>query len=263
VSIRATSAIDIHDIPNFRSKPRTKDFAVIIGIEDYRSLPKSDYSRSDAGIVKDYLKALGFQEKNITLLLDDKASLSDIKKSIEAWLPNRVQKGSSVLIYYSGHGAPEPNTGNAYIVPYDGDPSYLQDTGYSLARLYEIMGQLQASEIFVILDSCFSGAGGRSVIAKGVRPLVMTVDKFSLPTNTVLFTSTQGSKISTSSPEKGHGIFTYYFLKAIKDGKRSISEIFEHIKPQVEDESKLFNIQQSPSLTPPPDKLVGRFILRK
>lgn len=143
------------------------------------------------------------------------------------------------------------------------DPNYLSVTGYSLKRLYDNLGKLQAAEVVVLLDSCFSGAGGRSVLAKGARPLVMMTDAFTLPSNMAVLTATQGTQISTSSPEKGHGIFTYYFLKALKDGKNRVSEIYEYIKPLVEDEAKTLNVQQSPGINPDADKLKGRFILRK
>ncbi len=239
------------------------DYAIIIGIEGYSSLPKSDYSYDDARLVKDYFKALGVKERNIELLIDEKATLSGIMKSIEAWLPNKLKKGGKVFVYYSGHGSPDPVTGEAFLVPYDGDPNYLGVTGYPLKRLYEKLGRLQASEVIVVLDSCFSGAGGRSVLAKGARPLVMTSQSAVLPQNLVVLSATQGSQISTSSQEKGHGIFTYHFLKAIKNGKKSVSEIYEHIKPYVEDDAKSINVQQSPSINPHLDKLKGRFLLRK
>jgi len=71
------------------------------------------------------------------------------------------------------------------------------------------------------------------------------------------------SQISTSSPEKGHDIFTYYFLKALKDGKKTIAEIYDYIKPLVEDEAKQINVQQSPGINPEPEKLKGRFGLRR
>ena len=38
---------DIHDVPDFQAGRRPNDLAVIIGIENYKSLPKSDYSKSD------------------------------------------------------------------------------------------------------------------------------------------------------------------------------------------------------------------------
>ncbi len=262
-TLQEIPAENIRDIPDFKSSPRNNDLAVIIGIENYRGLPKSDYSKSDAGIVKEYLKALGFQERNVTFLTDDNASLSDIKKTLETWLHNKAKKESKVFIYYSGHGAPNAKTGDAYIVPFDGDPNYLEDTGYSLKRLYDSLGKLQAKEIIVALDSCFSGAGGRSVLAKGARPLVMMTTSTVLPSNMAVLSATQGSQISTSSPEKGHGVFTYYFLKALKDGKKTIAEIYEYIKPLVEDEAKQLNVQQSPSVSPDIEKLKGRFGLRK
>ena len=135
----------------------------------HRKLPRGSKIRlfkSDAGLVKDYLKALGFQERNIEFITDDRATFSGITKTIEAWLPNRVKKDSRIFVYYSGHGAPEPKTGDAYIVPFDGDPNYLEVTGYPLKRLYDKLGKLEAQEVIVLLDSCFSGAGGRSVLAK-------------------------------------------------------------------------------------------------
>jgi len=263
LSGEVAASTDIQDIPDFKSSPRNNDLAVIIGIENYQGLPKSDYSKSDAGIVRDYLKALGFQERNMEFITDDKATFSSIKKTIETWLPNRVKKDSRVFIYYSGHGAPAIKSGDAYIVPFDGDPNYLEDTGYPLKRLYDKLGKLQVAEVTVVLDSCFSGAGGRSVLAKGARPLVMMADITTIPSNMAILSATQGSQISTSSPEKGHGVFTYYFLKALKEGKKNISEIYEYIKPLVEDEAKQLNVQQSPSVSPDAEKLKGKFILRR
>jgi len=265
--IKADSVVqsDI-DKPFFSTESKImgdNDYAIIIGIEGYSSLPKSDYSYDDARLVKDYLKALGVKERNIELLIDEKATLSGIMKSIEAWLPNKLKKGGKVFVYYSGHGSPNPVTGEAFLVPYDGDPNYLDVTGYPLKRLYEKLGRLQASEVIVVLDSCFSGAGGRSILAKGARPLVMTSQSAILPQNMVVLSATQGSQISTSSQGKGYGIFTYYFLKALKDGKKSVSEIYEYVKPYVEDEAKSINVQQSPSINPNLDKLKGRFLLRK
>ena len=35
---------------------------------------------------------------------------------------------STVYFYYSGHGAPDLKTGQAYLVPWDGDAQFLKDT---------------------------------------------------------------------------------------------------------------------------------------
>ena len=257
------SDIDKADFAESQRVMGENDLAIIIGIEGYQSLPKSDYSYDDARLVKEYAKALGFRERNIELLIDEKATKTNIEKSLEAWLKNKVKPQSRVFVYYSGHGAPDPSTGEAYLVPYDGDPSYLSITGYSLKRLYSTLGKLSAREVTVVLDACFSGAGGRSVIAKGARPLVMMTESLSLSSNMAVLSATQGSQISTSSPNTGHGIFTYYFLKALKEGNKNLGEIYGYLKPLVEDDAKAMNVQQSPSLNPVPEKLVGRFNLRQ
>jgi uncharacterized caspase-like protein len=240
-----------------------QDVAVVIGVEKYQDLPASDFSARDAKLVKDYLTSLGVRERNIELLLNERATQSSIRKSLESWLPNRVKKDSRVFVYYSGHGAPEPASGEAYLVPHDGDANYLSTTGYPLKMLYEKLGALPVAEIVVVLDACFSGAGGRSVLAKGARPLVVVAEGPRLTPNMAVLAATQGTQISTSSPEKGHGILTYYFLKAIKDGKRDLAEIYSVIRPQVEDEAKLLNVSQTPSLNPEPEKVKGKFRLRK
>lgn len=253
---------NISNIPYFGNTPRDNDLAIVVGIEKYQNVLNSEFSGHDANLVRAYFKALGFKQRNIELIADEKATRSGIEKAVEAWLPNKVKKDSNVYVYYSGHGAPEPTTGEAYIVPYDGDPNYLSITGYPLKRLYDNLGKLQAQKVVVLIDSCFSGSGGRSVLAKGARPLVVLPGTTVLPSNMVVLTATQGSQISTSSPEKEHGVFTYYFLKALKDGKKDLSEIYEYIKPLIEDEAKSLNVSQSPSITPESAKIKGKFNLR-
>ncbi|TSA00851.1 MAG: caspase family protein [Nitrospiraceae bacterium] len=254
------------DNPSFEATAKLmgeQDVAVVIGVEKYQDLPASDFSSRDAKLVKEYLVSLGLRERNIELLLNERATGTGIRKAVESWLPNRVKKDSRVFVYYSGHGGPDPATGEAYLVPHDGDANYLSTTGYPLKMLYEKLGALQAAEVVVVLDACFSGAGGRSVLAKGARPLVLMKEGPALAPNMAVLAATQGTQISTSSPDKGHGVLTYYFLKAIKDGKRDLAEIYSTIKPQVEDEAKLLNVAQTPSLNPDPSRLQGRFRLRK
>ncbi len=226
----------------------SNDLAIVIGIDRYQELPRSEFAYNDARSVKEYLHALGFAERNIEFLAEERATLSAIIKSVETWLPNRMKEGARVLFYYSGHGAPDPASGEAYLVPYDGDPAYLGDTGYPVKRLYEKLSRLRASEVIVIMDSCFSGTGGRSVLAKGARPLVLMADTGRIPSNMAVLSSTQGGQISTSLQDKEHGAFTYYLLKAIKEGKEDIQEVYQYLRPLVEDAAKGLNVSQSPSL---------------
>lgn len=273
VEARTLPTAKVHDIDDINTPPAfspeqkimgDQDVAIVIGVERYRKLPKAEYAYNDAKAVKGYLKAMGFSERNIKFLVDEEATLSGINSSVGTWLPNRIKKESRVFIYYSGHGSPDPATGEAYLMPHDGDPNYLADTGYSLKKLYDSLSKLDAAEVAVVLDSCFSGTGGRSVIAKGARPMVVFVDEGVLASKKLaVLSSTQGAQISTSYAEKEHGLFTYYFLKAVKEGKKDIGEIYSYIKPLVEDEARAQNVEQSPSLKPGPEEVKARFGLRR
>jgi hypothetical protein len=77
-----------------------------------------------------------------------------------------------------------------------------------------------------------------------------------------VLTATQGTQIATSSSDKKHGIFTYYFLKAIRDGKGNLAEIFAYLQPLVEDEARRLNIEQRPAAKPEIGTLKQRFVLK-
>ncbi|MBU4320334.1 MAG: ankyrin repeat domain-containing protein [Nitrospinae bacterium] len=251
---------DVDELPLVKAKPNKNSYAIVIGIEQYRQkLPKADYAVADAKTMTEYLtKVMGYPEENVVTLLNDHAAKSDFEKYFEKWLFNNVEKDGSVFIYYSGHGAPNTKTGDAYLVPYDGDPSFIEQTGYPLKKLYESLNKLQAKEIIVALDSCFSGAGGKSVIAKGARPLVMNLEQdIKLSKNMIVLSASSGDQISSTYEEKGHGLFTYFMLKGIKDGIIELGELFNYMKPQVEKIArKVYNNEQSPQLIAPEKKKV-------
>ena len=262
---------DVDDPPKPQAAPTKNKHAVVIGIEQYREqLPKADYASQDAKIVGKYLTtAMGYAEENVAVLLDSHATKTDIEKYLEGWLPNRVEKGDSIFIYFSGHGAPNPKTGDAYLVPYDGDPNYLGATGYLLKRLYQQLEKLPATQVVVVLDSCFSGAGGRSVLAQGMRPVVISVENPILATgNMAVLTAGSGAQISSTYSPKGHGLLTYFFLKGLhgeadqnQDGKIELSEIHAYVKPRVEGVSRReFNNEQTPQLLGSPD-ILSRSVL--
>ncbi|MDP3111913.1 MAG: ankyrin repeat domain-containing protein [Thermodesulfovibrionales bacterium] len=251
---------DVDELPAIKAKPNKNSYAIVIGIENYRQkLPKADYAVADAKTMTEYLtKVMGYPEENVVTLTNEHAAKSDFEKYFEKWLFNNVEKDSSVFIYYSGHGAPNTKTGDAYLVPYDGDPSFIEQTGYSLKKLYESLNKLQAKEIIVALDSCFSGAGGKSVIAKGARPLVMNLEQdIKLSKNMIVMSASSGDQISSTYEEKGHGLFTYFMLKGIKDGITEIGELFDYLKPYVgRTARKVYNNEQTPQLIAPDKKKV-------
>ncbi|MBI3554461.1 MAG: ankyrin repeat domain-containing protein [Elusimicrobia bacterium] len=237
------------DHPGYHRAPRTKDFALVVGIEKYSKLPDAPFAERDADAVKAHLLALGIPERNIVMLKGGAATRGSLQGYLEEWLPKNAGPASTIFFYYSGHGAPDPKSGEAFLVPWDGDAAFLQSTAYPLNKLYKALGSLTANQVIVVLDSCFSGAGGRSVLAKGARPLVTRVEAGALPPSVALLAAAKGDEITGTIDGQGHGIFTYYLLKGLNEGAASTASLFNYLKPKVQDEAHRQNREQHPTRT--------------
>ncbi len=238
------------DSPSRRGAERPHDFALVVGIEEYQSVPKADFGIRDAKTVRKHLEALGFPPRNIISLEGSQATGSKLRSYLEEWLPLNVKADSTLFVYYSGHGAPDIKTGDAYLVPWDGDPKFLKSTALPLTKLYSDLAKTKAKRVIVALDACFSGAGGRSVLAKGARPLVAKIaDTAPIGGNITVLAAASGDEITGSLDEQGHGMFTYYLLKGLEaDPKASAKSLFGYLLPRVQDEARRQNRVQTPVL---------------
>lgn len=221
--------IDIENPPQLGAS-RPNAVAVVIGNRNYKNtlIPTVEYAENDALLVKRYLvETLGFRESNIIYLKD--ADESDLRKVFGdkddyrgiLWARTRPDV-SDIFIFYSGHGAPDPNTREGYLISSNADPFAIRFTSYPLNTLYENLSKLSADkhpqDIVLVLDACFSGASQRGMLIKDASPISIEITTPLLKMkNAVVFTSSQGNQISSWYPEKGHGLFTYHFLKALKE----------------------------------------------
>lgn len=252
----AAEPVSDADKPRYKRATDPDAYAVVIGIEAYSDLPAASYAERDAKAVKEHLLALGYPERNVALLLGAKAGRASMAKMLDTWLANNVNERSTVFVYYSGHGAPDPKTGEGYLVPWDGDPQFLEDTGYPIKRLYAKLAALKAKRSIVALDACFSGSGGRSVLAKGLRPLVAKVSLSQDSAKVVALTAADGAQVTGTLDEQGHGLFTYYLLRglngAAKDGsgRVTVRGLYDYVVPNVQDGARRQNRDQTPQLFP-------------
>ena len=77
-----------------------------------------------------------------------------------------------------------------------------------------------------------------------------------LPKNVTVLAASAGDQISSTYRDKGHGLFTYFLLKGIKnedvtrpDGSLRLDDLFGYLKPQVERIArKQYNNEQTPQL---------------
>lgn len=235
--------------------PQPASYALVIGIEKYRDVTAATGARYDAERFAEMARTtLGVPEDNIHSLLDERAGKSDIAKQIR-WLQSNVPAGGRIYVYFSGHGAPDPTSGVSYIVPYDGDPQYLTESAIKMSEILGDLEKTKAKDVLAIADSCFSGAGGRSVLAPGTRPLVR-VQEVKTTARVALLSASSGAEISGPSADGRGGLFSKYLIDAIGsgqadingDGQISLKELEDWIKPRVKREAKKANRDQTPNV---------------
>lgn len=239
------------EIPSFRLPEDETKFALVVGVENYQTVSKAEHAARDAHAVKAHLKAAGYPERNIIYLVDQQAGKSGLEKYLDAWLPRNTDESSTVLFYFSGHGAPDPEKGEAYLMPWDADAKFTEATGYPVKRLYQKLNALKARRVLVAMDACFSGAGPRSVIGKGLRPLVSKVDDGGGAVGRAgALTASASDEMTGSDEASGHGLFTYHLLKALnaRGGKATLKELFDSLSPRVRDAARRDNRDQTPQL---------------
>lgn len=239
------------DQPGYRLAEDARRFAVVVGIEDYQSAPRADAAERDAKAVRAHLRALGYPDRNVILLAGREAGKSALEKYVESWLPRNTDQDSKVFFYFSGHGAPDVKSGLAYLLPWDGDAAYLENTAYPVKRLYEKLGALKAKRVVVALDAGFSGAGGRSLVAKGARPLVAKADPAPPPSDKVcVLAAAAADETAGTDRSQEHGLFTYVLLKTLgeRGGAATVRGLYDALKPRVQDAARKDGRDQIPQL---------------
>ncbi len=219
-------------------KKNPDGIAVIIGNRDYdnKDIPSVDYALNDALSVKEHLiNTLGFKPGNIIYMENASKgrfeSVFGTPSNHRGKLYNYLKKGkSSIFVYYSGHGAPELRTKDGYFVPSDADPQTIGLSGYSLNVLYKNIAmtakEMRSPKVLIVIEACFSGASEKGLLIKNASPITISVKNplIEIP-NAAVLTSSSGAEVSSWYPEKGHSLFTYFFLKALRDSAGNIDTV--------------------------------------
>jgi len=256
-------------IPKGEKNPNA--YAVVFGIEQYKNVSSVTYARRDAYWMREYFaKTLGVPEENIYYKTDVDAGKAEFDKvfSQGGWLDKRIGDGRSDLyIYYAGHGAPDFNSRTAFLIPYDGDPNYASQTGYSIDKMTANLSQLEARSVTVFLDACFSGANRENeILLAGARPVFLDVNT-AVAANVTLFSAASGNQISSSWAEKQHGIFSYWLMKGMQgsaDANRdkiiTVEELGGFIRNNVSKTAGKLDREQTPVLqTMDREKILVKF----
>jgi len=236
---------DLKTIPSAKaSAPVTipRSYALVIGISHYKNLPAgaqlSFPDRDAEDIYSALISADGgqFPAENVHELINERATVANIRHEIEVWLPSVAKDDDRVLIYFAGHGF--VSDGKGWLAPYDVDIHDIPNTAYSMDALGSTFGgKIKGKWKVLITDACHSGAITPEADRKQVNDTLLDLHKslFSL-------TASRDREQSFESDKwgGGHGIFTYYVVKGLEgeadtngDGVVDADELAEYVHENV------------------------------
>lgn len=231
----------------------TKTFALIIGNENYKKVEKVAYAANDAKVFAQYCtKTLGLPEKNVTVVTDasygDMLSALDCIKSIAEAYGGDVR----VIFYYAGHGVPNESSHDAFLLPVDADGS-ITDVCLATSKLYGELSAMNARQVLVFMDACFSGSQRGSGMLASARGVALRANTERPRGNMVVFSAATGDQTAYPYEEKGHGLFTYFLLKKLRDtrGNVTLGELGDYVSTEVNRQSVVVNNKkQTPTVIP-------------
>ena len=129
--------------------------ACVIGIGGDLPTTVSD-AKGLANILKDSARC-AYPAEQVQLLTGDRATRSHIIAALEK-LATTTTAESTVLVYFSGHGYQVTNPFKAYyLMPSGYDPANLPDTAISGSEFIDLLRDIPAQKLLVMLDCCHAG----------------------------------------------------------------------------------------------------------
>ena len=224
-------------------------WAVIVGINAYKSWPKLSYAVNDARAVRDTLvRKYGFPADHITTLLDGEATRENILAALGDSLADgrKVARDDRVLVFFAGHGVTRKlpsGKSQGYIVPVDAALQNYQSQAISMTNFQDASDAIPAKHVFFVMDACYSGlaltraGGGARVNVDGRRQYLHEITRRAA--REVLTAGGGDEQVADNGPN-GHSIFTWTLLQGLEgradldgDGAITATELAAYVAPGV------------------------------
>lgn len=251
----ASSALSLRGV---KPSPVRDAVAIVIGIQSYKYLPAARFANTDARKFSEYARhILGVAPNRIRLLTDTGADTTEITRAFRQWLRRNVNRGTTdVYVFYSGHGLPSDDGKTLYLLPHNADRDFIDKTGISQQELVTLISATQPKSATLFFDSCYSGQTRTGdALLPDARPLSLRSAVSSFPPEFSVMSASAAQQISWSSPELGHGLFSYYLMKGLegtadldRNGEITFGEMQRYLVENVARQAALRNREQEPQL---------------
>ena len=230
-----------------------RGFGLIIGVGKYANLGPDlhlQYSEADAEAIHDVLiskEGGNFAPEDVRKFVGAEATLENIRRAIEEWLPSVAKENDRVVIFFAGHGFLD-DKGRGYFAPYDVQMDRLAQTGYPMDQFGRIVSSaIKAKWKVLFADACHSGAITPEMIER-VNATVASSSR-----DLLALTASRKRESSYEDKELKHGVFSWFLVQALKgyadrdsDGRVTADELIDYVRYNVREHTTKRGAQQTP-----------------
>ena len=225
----------LYAVKSDNERPNNNSFVVIIGNEDYQMVESVPYAKNDARAFEEYCQ-LKLNIPSNQIMLYENATYGKMKMALKHLkdLAKAYKGGLKVIFYYAGHGIPDEQTHQSYLLPIDTDGTMVE-VCYKLNDLYNDLALLNAKQVVVMMDACFSGANRTGGMLQSARGVAIKAKEGELKGNMVVLSAASGEQTAYPYQAKEHGLFTYYLLNKLEqdNGNTTLGELAKYIITEV------------------------------
>lgn len=225
----------------------------MVGIGNYDTL--SDLGLApvyDADDIEKLLvspKHCGYAAANVRVLRNREASRSAIILGLQE-LAAQAEPSDTVVVYFSGHGAQRtsgPDVGT-YLCPPEFDSLRPRETGIEAEELSDLLQQIKAERLLVLIDACRSGGVARIKAEDGEDLLKWEfggarLDKLAAGKGRVIISASEAHQDSMILGRYRNSVFTHFVLKGLQggvddrsDGLIHVLDLFDYVAQKVKKE---------------------------
>ncbi len=214
-------AVSLVTGPAYGQATDGKNWAVIVGIDRYQSLPGLTGAVNGAKLVAQKLvKDFGFNRENVIELYNDDATRSNILNAFDKITDQQmISQKDRIFIFFAGHALTRPVGGKdmGYIMPVDGVVEKLFGTAVSTEELQSIEQATPAKQVFFCMDACYGG----TIFTRGLGLVLpdqgesATARAYTAKASRTALTAGSKDEEVTDMADQGIDAFTYYLLQGL------------------------------------------------
>ncbi|MEA5466659.1 SUMF1/EgtB/PvdO family nonheme iron enzyme [Leptothoe sp. PORK10 BA2] len=195
-----------------------RNWAITIGINDYRYLQRLNYAKRDAESVRQFFadelkfeRVYHFAEDASPIPQDFGPDLDAVPtgNTLKRFFRTRfeqpfLREGDNLWCFFAGHGIREQN--RDYLMPMDGDRGDLAGSAIPIHYISEQLRRSGADNVILLIDACRSYEGRRGAVGIGEEKQQGVITLFSC----------SPEESSYEIQELEHGVFTHVLIDSLR-----------------------------------------------